>query len=326
MIKAKILPLFASVLMLCCCNVPDDAKSQELRFNDDGSFKIVQLTDLHLVANRPEERVKTLERLERLAKLENPDLIVITGDMTFGGLRPDTCLTELMQVLTRLDTPFLALYGNHDAEQQMPRPEMSRLICSNSLSINSLNAKGELADVDIPILSHDCDTVAYSVIGLDSHDYSKLPQSGTYGWFSFEQVQWLREQASGSTAALAFFHIPLYEFRQLGQSGDYLGNRMENEASADYNPGMFLAMKESGNVQGIFCGHDHNDDYIGVYGGIALAYGRYSGDNTVYHDIPQSGLRTIVLSEGSRGFETWIRQDDGSVEFKVRFENGQLYN
>ena len=46
--------------------------------------------------------------------------------------------------------------------------------------------------------------------------------------------------------------------------------------------------------------------------GILLAYGRYSGGDTVYNDIPNgNGARIIELSEGSREFKTWIRIGGG---------------
>lgn len=327
----KRLLLIASAALLLSCSSEQLSSKTGPRFNEDGSFKIVQFTDLHLVANRPEERIKTLSRFERLAKIENPDLIVITGDATFGGVRADTCLTELFARIDKVGKPFILLYGNHDAEQQIPRTEMSERICEQPLSLNTLNPEGELADIEMNILSHSSDSVAYALYGLDSHDYPKTPGSGTYAWLSFDQVEWFRrasaalEASEGHTVpSLAFFHIPLREFRQLGSSGNFIGSRLENEACSDYNSGMFLAMRESNSVQGIFCGHDHNNDYIGTFGGIALAYGLYGGDNTVYHDLEQSGLRAIVLREGEKGFETWLRQDDGSIINKVRFKDGKL--
>ncbi|MNW61811.1 hypothetical protein D3C74_398990 [compost metagenome] len=60
-----------------------------------------------------------------------------------------------------------------------------------------------------------------------------------------------------------------------------------------------------------FAGHDHDNDYIGVLHGITLAYGRVTGHNT--YGALQRGARVIQLTEGERRFETWIRQEDGSV-------------
>ncbi len=45
---------------------------------------------------------------------------------------------------------------------------------------------------------------------------------------------------------------------------------------------MFLAMKEMQDVMGTFAGHDHVNNYIVNYFGIALAYGQFSGWRTTY--------------------------------------------
>ena len=85
-----------------------------------------------------------------------------------------------------------------------------------------------------------------------------------------------------------------------------IGIRKEDECSPTYNSGMFEAMNECGDVAGIFVGHDHNNNYVVPYQGIALVYGHFSGDQTVYNKL-YSGVRVIELIEGSRDFETWIR-------------------
>ena len=74
---------------------------------------------------------------------------------------------------------------------------------------------------------------------------------------------------------------------------------------------MFAAMVESGDVTGVFVGHDHDIDYVVAEKGIALGYGRFSGDDTTYNNL-RPGVRLLVLTEGERGFETWIHERDGS--------------
>lgn len=45
---------------------------------------------------------------------------------------------------------------------------------------------------------------------------------------------------------------------------------------------------------GMFVGHDHNNDYAVAYKEVLLAYGRYTGGNTVYNDLASNGARVIV--------------------------------
>jgi len=74
---------------------------------------------------------------------------------------------------------------------------------------------------------------------------------------------------------------------------------------------MFAAMLESGDIMGVFVGHDHDNDYLASLYGIVLGYGRFSGGRTTYTDF-QNGARVFCLKEGEKGFLTYIRLMDGS--------------
>ncbi|GHT69597.1 hypothetical protein FACS189452_10350 [Bacteroidia bacterium] len=65
---------------------------------------------------------------------------------------------------------------------------------------------------------------------------------------------------------------------------------------------------------GTFCGHDHDNDFIGLELGIALAYGR----NTNVYKI---GSRIIELHENQRTFNTWIRTKEGT-EYLYLYPSG----
>ena len=72
---------------------------------------------------------------------------------------------------------------------------------------------------------------------------------------------------------------------------------------------------ERGDVMGMFCGHDHIDDYAIAYYGLLLAYGRYTGGNTVYNGLPGgNGARIVVLHESERTLDTWIRTAEGTSQ------------
>lgn len=73
---------------------------------------------------------------------------------------------------------------------------------------------------------------------------------------------------------------------------------------------MFNTILDCGDVKAVFCGHDHNNDYAMDNRGILLAYGRYTGGDTVYNDIP-NGARVILLKENSNTFSTWVTLKGG---------------
>lgn len=325
-------------------NVYSETPDKNLKFNLEGQFKIVYFTDLHFVSTRTAEVEKTFARMDYIVNAEKPDFIAITGDVIFG--RP--AKEMLRSILDRLDSykiPFCIVYGNHDAEQEMSRPEMSAMIASARYSLNTLDSKGELADVKLPVASsHKGSPAPLDIYMLDSHDYASnfgFEEVGGYAWFTNGQIQWMRGECAASTErngahvpSLSFFHIPFPEFydawvlAQEKKHNGVVGLRGEYGGHPRVNSGMFAAMLEAGNMMGVFCGHDHDSDYIIPYYGIALAYGRFSGDDTVYNHLAH-GTRVISVDEkdlldGHRAFRTWIHEDDGRIQYDVRFVDGKL--
>ena len=158
---------------------------------------------------------------------------------------------------------------------------------------------------------------------MDSHSYSPLEDVKGYAWLTFDQINWYRQQSADYKAqnggqplpALAFFHIPLPEYHEAvaDENVALRGTRMEEACAPRINTGMFAAMKEAGDVMGVFVGHDHDNDYAVMWKNILLAYGRFTGGNTEYNHLP-NGARVVVLDEGTRTFTSWIRQKDGVVD------------
>ena len=99
---------------------------------------------------------------------------------------------------------------------------------------------------------------------------------------------------------------------------DLVGTRKEKACAPQLNSGMFASMKEMGDILGVFVGHDHDDDYAVFWKGILLAYGRYTGGDTVYNNL-SNGARVIEMTEGSTNFRTWIRLKDGEVINTVNY-------
>lgn len=290
------------------------AKPQKLQLREDGTFKIMQFTDLHFKTHTPDENAKVLKRIESMTELEHPDFIVVTGDLVFT----DQAGPMLQSIIDKLDStgvPWCILYGNHDAEQDLTRPQMSSMVTSGKLSVNTLNKAGELADMELAVCDGK-DALLYLYL-MDSHDYSTMEGVGGYAWLTRQQVDWLRESCLARTdkdgkvaPSFAFFHIPLPEYRDAWEQGKHVGIKAESVCAPQINSGMFAAMVETRSVKGVFAGHDHNNDFVALWQGIALCYGRYSGGNTVYNDIPR-GARVIRFNKNKEGFETWTRDDEG---------------
>lgn len=329
---------FISVLLMIPAFFSLSAQDVRLRFNDEGRFKIAQFTDMHIVLGVSQycdlQAEKTFARLSNTVSAEKPDFLVFTGDIVAGGVA-SMGWNRLLDSLNVYKIPFCVVFGNHDAENELSRAQMSSIIASSPYSLNGLNSVGELDDMEIEVLPSRNGSAPFVMYCMDSHDYSKIPQAGYYGWFEREQIQWLMERCGERTRAnngtpvpsMAFFHICLQEFGPAWNNpqNPHIGRKAENECPGALNTGMFAGMVETGSVMGVFVGHDHDNDYVVAEKGIALGYGRFSGGDTVYNNL-RPGARIIVVHEGQRSFESWILEDDGRIVDNMTFKDGKIKN
>lgn len=310
------------------------AQSGRLDFHEDGSFRIVQFTDTHLDPGTPERNAqaeKTFSRISRVVRSQNPDLIVFTGDVV-TGCPAEKMWKRLTDSLDVFGVPYVVVFGNHDSEQNLTRRQLADQVLASGFSLNVKNRDKELADIEIPVQGRGKNPGAVLYF-MDSHSNSPREDIDGYAWFHDSQVQWMRRRNAAMTAAngghavpaLAFFHICLPEYAEAWRNGEnsHIGRAAEDECPGALNTGMFAAMVEGGSVMGTFVGHDHDIDYVVAEKGVALGYGRYSGDNTTYNNL-RPGARIIDLKDGSRSFVTWILEDDGRIVDKVEFSGGEI--
>lgn len=307
------------------------AQVSPLKFNPNGEFKIVQFTDVHFKPGNPASDV-ALKRINEVLDAERPDLVVFTGDLIYAA-PANTALRTVLSCASSHKVPFVVTFGNHDDEQGKTRAELYDVIRSIPFNVQPDRGEKESPDYVLPLKSSDGMQDAALLYCLDSHAYSKLPDVKGYDWFTFDQIDWYRKQSASYTArhsgkplpALAFFHIPLPEYNQAASDENtiLIGSRMEKACAPELNTGMFTAMKECGDVMGMFVGHDHDNDYTVMWKGILLGYGRFTGGNTEYNHLP-NGARVIVMKEGTRTFTTWIHLKGGEVVNKTVYPDSYV--
>ncbi|MDR0962320.1 MAG: metallophosphoesterase family protein [Mediterranea sp.] len=301
--------------------------AQSLRFHPDGTFKIVQFTDTHYKVGVAASDTM-IDCVNKVLDAEKPDLVIFTGDVIYNAPAEEGLRTVLAQV-SRRKIPFAVVFGNHDDEQGLSRPQLYDIV--RTVPGNLLPSRGEASSPDYTLTIHASTNAkkdAATLYCMDSNAYSQVKGVGGYDWFHGNQVAWFRRQAAAVKAAnqgdtipaLAFFHIPLPEYREATASPNAIlrGTRMEKACSPELNSGMFVAMKEAGDVMATFVGHDHDNDYAVMWYDILLAYGRYTGGNTVYNHLP-NGARVIRLNEGTRTFTTWLHLRNGQIVDKYAY-------
>ena len=223
----------------------------------------------------------------------------------------------MLEQVSKRKIPFAVTFGNHDDEQGLSREELLKIIESIPYNLTT-TTKGISGTTNfiLPVKSSDGEKNAELLYIFDSHSYSQIKEVGGYDYIDFDQIQWYREHSSKYTQenggtpvpSLAFFHIPLPEYNQAAtyENAPLFGIRKEKACAPALNSGLFTAIKEMEDIKGVFVGHDHDNDYAVMWQGILLAYGRYTGGNTVYNNL-SNGARIIELTEGEKGFRTWIR-------------------
>ncbi len=321
----KIISLCLGILLGCM--QWGNAQAQSLRFNADKKFKIVQFTDVHFIYGNPKSDI-ALERINEVLDAEKPDLVLFTGDVIYGKPAEQGMRTVLNLVSER-KIPFGVVFGNHDNEQGLTREQLLEIIRSipYNLTATTEGISG-VTNYILPVKSADGRKDATILYCIDSHSYSSIDGVGGYDYIKFDQIDWYRRNSAAYTQqnggqpvpSLAFFHIALPEFNQAAsdETAILTGTRKEKACAPQLNSGLFASMKEMGDITGVFVGHDHDDDYAVYWKGILLAYGRYTGGDTVYNNLP-NGARVIELTEGERSFDTWIRLKDGEVVQRVTY-------
>ena len=307
-------------------------KNQELKFDKKGNFKILQFTDTHIDFAK-QKNMNVYDIMKKIIKIEKPDVVVLTGDIITGSGDHWEGYTRLGKLFEEEKMPWAIVLGNHDSENNTSRDNIELYIEKLPYNLNSddKNTSGS-SDFVLPVYnsskkSNDVEALLYC---MDSNDYSTLrPLIGGYGWFTFDQIEWYRNKSEEYTInnggkplpALMFLHIPLPEYTNAWENEEYkaIGVKNEDECSPKINSGMFMSLLEKGDVMGTFAGHDHINDYIGMYYDIALAYGRVGKVMPNPEEDPLAGGRIIVLKEGQRKFETWIRDMNGKKELEVTY-------
>lgn len=305
----------------------------ELKYRPDGRFKILQLTDTHVVAGDPRSE-RAIKNICEMLDAEKPDFVIHTGDIVYGKPAEASARAALQPLVDR-GIPFAVAMGNHDSDFDLSRTEMYGVLRSVPGNVNTPD------DLGITGCSNDILTLS-GPAGLDRVFY--LFDSGnreypagikSWGYVHTDQIEWYRAagkffaEKNGGTPvpSLAFFHIPVPEYKEAvrdpGKKARFLmGNIGEEPAAPLFNSGLYLAMREAGDVQAMVNGHDHNNDFVLKWQDFFFIYGRFSGCDTVYNDLKPNGARVFEFTEGDKGFRTWVRLYGGRVEQDLRLFPG----
>lgn len=337
----KFLAIIMSITMLLCMMLPmasalTPAEEAKLQFNEDGKFKILNVSDIQDDANLSS---LTKKFLRAAIESENPDLILLTGDNIGGHLSAKSAekgIRQFMDIFEEYGIPVGIVFGNHDAQSSGLSREQQMAVYNSykcSVSYDDGEALDGCGTYNIPIYASADDTdVVFNCWMFDSGDYA---QGGGYDHVKQSQLDWYKAKSAELKAAnggevvpsLAFQHIIVPEiFDALvevpagtaGAISKYGKNYVLPETASEdsilgegpcpsaENGSEFAAFLEMGDVLGIVSGHDHVNSFVVPYQGIDLINTPTCGFKS-YGNEETRGVRVIELTESNpAAYETRI--------------------
>jgi hypothetical protein len=313
-----------------------------LRCGSNGEFKVLMISDQHY---RPEQDRYGIELTENLIRVEKPDIVIAAGDCV-GGVLCETVadleksISYVAAAMETMKVPWAITFGNHDQEHfpktHLDKEQVLKLYERYPHNLNAGWVRGLHGGGNKNILIWNAAATApiFNLWLIDSGDYcGDYPENrgDRYDWIHDDQVHWycetsraLEAQYGRKIPGLMFFHIPIREFQEMILNKKVIGERHEPEGASAIHSGLFAAVLERGDVKGIFCGHDHVNNYVGLWKGVYLGYDATVGFRSYPHTPPDDvsngrarGGRVFLISESDPGhFRTWMRFKDGSTNWE----------
>lgn len=301
--------------------------------SEDTAFSVLQITDVHILNNEKKD-AKAFKTISAMIETTNPDMIVVTGDIT-SEKENYTAFKTFCTFIEEFEIPWAFTYGNHEGLDIRYEPDEvldpEKIADKQTLNdyLESLEyCIYERGDENTDGMGNYYYTVRdnnnnalMSLIFMDSNSYDE--ENNGYDHFHDNQIQWyentikqIAKEENGDESkvvpSLAFFHIPMQEYMTAydeakGTDNLLYGFRFPDEdgtpAADDY---MFETMIELGSTKGCFVGHDHMNNYSVNYKGIRLTYG-LSCDHNIYVVPFRGGTLINIKNDGSFTTQSLIR-------------------
>lgn len=321
-VKALLCVLLAVVLIVSSVFAFIGFYGKNYERAEDVVYSVLQITDVHIL-NDEKKDAKAFKTITAMVEKSNPDMIVVTGDIT-SEKENYTAFKTFCTFMEEFDIPWAFVFGNHEGldiayepdEVLDPEKIADKETLSDYLEFldNCIYERGD-ETVDgmgnyYYNVTDENGKVITSLIMMDSNSYDE--ENDGYDHFHENQVEWyertvksIAKEVNGDETkvvpSLAFFHIPMQEYMTAydeakGTDKRLWGFRFPNEdGTPAVDDGMFEKMVELGSTKGCFAGHDHMNNFEVEYRGIRLSYG-LSCDHNIYL-VPLRGGRLIEIKE-----------------------------
>lgn len=310
-----------------------------LQFGRNGRFKIVQFNDTQDGPLTDRRTIELMERVLDREKpdfaLINGDCI---NGSPRTELEVKQAYNNVVMPMESRGIGWAVTFGNHDEDSLangtgMTEDRIYAFLRGYRHNLNPARIPGVTGHTNAQILvkgsrgsgpvfaiwlmdsgryASDADAAGQSTEGLRGYDWIRPDQ---LSWYLQTSLQ-TRARYGKQTPGLMFFHIPTFEHDMMWQGlqvgGEGIGHEEAvkrhrivgvNNEGVYYglvNSGIYSFVKELGEVKGIYCGHDHINDFTGDYFGVELGYSPGTGFGTYGLG---DGTPTMHTMRGARVFE-----------------------
>ena len=197
-----------------------DNGDKTLKFNDDGTFKIVMLNDTQDVGKNGNP--KMTDFVKKVLDTEKPDLVVFVGDQ-LSDVYPlanaedyGVAIDNICRPLEERGIPFIATLGNHDHDRAsvLNEAEMYKLYQRYSMNYSTENGPDPFT-CNVEVKSSDGSKTVFNVYMMDSNNHA--PEGG-YAGITKEQLDWYNAKSAELKAANGGVPVPSMNFQQIGRA------------------------------------------------------------------------------------------------------------
>lgn len=314
-----------------------------LGFGSDGKFKMLVFSD-------PDINTNTISAMEAMLDEEKPDLVILNGDVS-SGISTKSELEEYLRVLCApMESRKIAwchINGEQDGDAGLSVTLQNEVYssfkyCVSKSDFESFGASSYFLPVfadssaekgsaplfgvwmlgqtglisNSPVAPGVSDGLLTSLSG-EGKDYGYVTQSHV-DWFS-NSASLMKKDREKGIPSIAVTHTPVDEFNIIAENPDkcaFDGIMAEKVSASPVQSGLFAALLEAKSVLGLYCGHDHLNNFSGKYLGIELGYAASIGYDGYGHG---GTFENNNSARGGRVIEATLIGESVSVSSRFAF-------
>ena len=289
----------------------------DLYADENGDFTVLQFSDTHFTTGVTLSEIRVLQKMEKLTKKYDPDLVVISGDMiddgNDGNFNKAYVLRSVAEIFEEADQYWAYVPGNNDGVNYGTSEDVVAYISQyeHCLVADEPEISGG-CQYSINIISGG--EMTHSMLFIDTMDYDNDDPDHIYGYVYEDQVNWCKEvinekqQENEDVTISVFLHENTPDFFRAARKGKaykfgYPTLMIRPEKyNIPKNQPLDDVFNESGCIGLLSMGHNHPlYDQCSFY------------NNTYYHVTPQAKLASSLITIHTQADNTKDMYDFKSV-------------